>query len=142
VIHVSVLAADPGQATGLAWRIAEGDGGLVTVVAPSAEAVYRLVHHLAPQVIVVEWFVTGQRLNQYSRYTIEICGGLEALSIVLGARLVKHTPKSREGMMDRAEDLLIAHWGERGSKAHSGGKWTSHQQDALSHLLAYEETGG
>lgn len=133
--RVRVLAVDPGISTGLAWL--PWDGPIETTVAPNPAAVAEVIWRLRPEILVVEWFVTGQRLNQYSRTTIEICGGCEMLAYVIGARVIRHTPKHREKFLPAAERILIARWGPRGSLDHDGGVWTSHQQDAMGHALCY-----
>lgn len=130
------LAVDPGRSTGLAWW---GATGFHTTVAPHKAAVYQAIQKLQPRTIIVEWFVTGSRLNSDSRYTIELQAGVEALCVVLGIELIKVTPKYRQGGMDRAEAMLIEQWGPRGTTRKGAGIWTDHQQDALAHLLVYLE---
>jgi hypothetical protein len=132
------VAVDPGESTGLAWT--DEYGRYETTVAPSKREVYKLLLALRPNTIVLEVFQTGQRLNAHSRYTIELCGGIEAIAEVLGARVIKHTPKAREGMLDWAEAELVKRWGPRGSVGHSDGVFTSHQIDALAHYRVWEET--
>lgn len=132
-----ILAIDPGESTGLAWQ--DGGTNYKTTVAPTHEAVYQAIQKLAPDIIIVEWFITGQRLNYYSRRTIELCGACEALAYVTGAKLIKHTPKTRYPGMDEAERILIAQRGPRGTTQKGRGVWTDHEQDALGHLCVYLE---
>lgn len=136
---MTTLAIDPGGSTGLAWQ--DDDLSLHTVVAPSKWAVYGVIRQLQPTTIILERFVTGQRLNQYSRLTIEICGGVEALAHFLGATLIYHKPAAREPWMDQALEILTAEHGPRGAKSKGHGVFTDHEQDALAHELAWLETG-
>lgn len=129
---------DPGESTGLAW-VTAGQINYKTTVAPSHENVYEVVRKLEPEIVVVEWFITGQRLNYFARRTIELCGGLEAAAHFVGAKLIKHTPKTREPGLAQAAKILIAQHGPRGTTVKGRGVWTDHQQDALSHLLVYLE---
>lgn len=134
------MAVDPGDSTGLAWAGLErwSDDAYVTTVAPDPEKVYEAIKYIRPEILIVEWFITGQRLNQYSRRTIELCGGCAALAYMIGAELVKHTPKTRYPMMDEAERILIAQRGPRGTTRKGAGVWTDHEQDALAGLLVYK----
>lgn len=134
------MAIDPGVSSGMAWRGLKGwtDDAYVTTVAPDPEKVYQTIQHIQPEILIVEWFITGQRLNEFSRRTIETCGGCEAMAFMVGAQLVKHTPKTRYPMMDEAERILIERWGPRGTTVKGRGTFTDHQQDALAHLLVYK----
>lgn len=135
-----ILAVDPGVSTGLAW-VAYGIGKPIqTTVAPSRQLVYRAMMELKPKVVVIEWFFTGKKTNQYSRATMEICGGVEAVAEVLGARLVRQYPKDRERYLDEAEAMLTSRYGPRGTTRKGAGAWTDHQQDAAAHLLCYLTT--
>lgn len=130
-----ILAVDPGDSTGLAWL--DNQRNLHTTVAPDHEKVYQVIQTLRPAVLIVEWFITGQRLNQYSRRTIELCGACSALAWMIGAKLVKHTPKTRYPMMDEAERILTAQRGPRGTTRKGAGVWTDHENDALAHLCVH-----
>lgn len=136
---MTTLAIDPGGSTGLAWQTADGE--FHTTVAPNKWAVYEVIKRLAPTTIILERFITGQRLNQYSRYTIEICGGVEAAAHLLGAKLIYHTPKAREPWMEQALNLLTEKHGPRGAKSKGHGVFTDHEIDATAHLLCQVETG-
>lgn len=136
-----IMAIDPGESTGIAWTdfsLLDQEPVYRTTVAPNHESVYQAILGVKPRILIVEWFITGQRLNQFSRRTIELCGGCEAAAHFVGAKLVKHTPQTRYPRMDEAERILIAHHGPRGTTVKGRGTWTDHQQDALAHLLVYE----
>jgi hypothetical protein len=136
---LTTLAIDPGRSTGLAWD--RPDGGFETTVAPYPAAVYQVIQQLRPKRIILEVFQTGGRLNADARATIELCGGVRAAASFVGAEVILHTPKAREGMQEKAEDYLTTQIGSRGTTRKGAGVWTDHQADALAHLLAYLETG-
>lgn len=135
------LAIDPGESTGLAWVNVRPDVArdLKTTVAPNREAVYEFMRRLEPDVVILENFATGQRLNLHSRYTIELCGGVHAVCVMLEAKLVLHTPKHRLPGMDLAEAILISQRGPRGTTRKGAGVWTDHEHDAAAHLCVYLE---
>lgn len=136
-----IMAIDPGESTGLAWtRLVAVGMNYSTTVAPNHENVYEAIQSIKPKILIVEWFITGQRLNQFSRRTIELCGACRALAYIMGSELIVHTPKTRYPGMDEAERILIQQHGPRGTTVKGRGAWTDHQQDALAHLLVYEIT--
>lgn len=120
-----ILAIDPGGSTGIAVRFPDGQFQTNTLTDP-ADLWDFFKPAVKPQVCVFEMFSTAGRVDKYMIYTIELVGGLRAITYALGIRSYVHVPSKRYPWLAQAEALLKG-------KGH-----TRHEVDALAHLLAYE----
>lgn len=133
-----ILAVDPGQNTGVAFRLDNGNWFTLTVEKmPTADDRFDLtLSTLVEQfqkhtctVLVIERFTSMSRyLSKFGIETIELVGAIRAICYVHGVHVALQMPGHRMGMVGEATKLLK----ERKRP------YTDHEVSALAHLLAYE----
>lgn len=133
-----IIAVDPGQNVGLAFRFNNGNWGTLTIPkVPDGEdrldmVMSTLVQHLDAEtcrVLVYEDFKTMSRyISKYGLETVELIGVLRAMAYLRKIPMEKQTPQQRYFMVNDAKELLKSR----------GRPHTGHEVSALSHLLAYE----
>lgn len=122
-----VTAFDPGVTTGIAVRY---DNGIIfTRAETEIEEVYSFVQLADTGVVVYEDFQTGFRIDKNGLHTVRLIGSIIALCWAYNIPIYKHTPFKRKAFQEEAHRLLL------------GQKHMIHEEDALAHLLAYEQTG-
>jgi len=122
----TVLAIDPGGASGVAARFPDGRWLTNTLTDP-ADLWDLFTPPNTPDFCVFEIFSTGGRVDKYMIYTIELVGGIKAVCYALGVRGFAHSPSKRYPWLELAERML------------KGQAHTRHEVDALAHLLCFEE---
>lgn len=133
-----IIAVDPGQNVGLAFRFNNGNWGTLTVPkVPDGDdrldmVMSTLVKHLDAEtctMMVYEDFKTMSRyISKYGLETVELIGVLRAVCYIRKIPVVHQTASQRFFMVNDAKELLKSR-----SLIH-----TNHEVSALSHLLAYE----
>lgn len=134
-----IMAVDPGQNVGMAFRFDNGNWGTLTVqkVPDMDDRLDMCLGTLIEQWkktpcqrLIVEQFKTMSRyVSKYGLETIELVGAVRAVCYVHNVPVTFQMPAQRLFMEKVAKGLLK----ERG-QLH-----TDHEVSALSHLLAYEE---
>lgn len=124
-----ILAIDPGVSTGIAIRMDDGDFQTVTV--RNKEDLYGYIQ--APVSVVVYETFQAQMISGYGLHTVRLVGAIEALCWYLKIKAVSQMPQQRKAYASKATALLHT------KKTY---KYTVHEMDALSHLLAYEARQG
>jgi hypothetical protein len=135
-----IVAVDPGQNTGFAFRFDNGNWGTLTVekVPDAGDRLDMVLGVLTEQfqqqqcqTLVIEMFKTMSRyVSKYGLETIELVGAVRAVCHMHGIPVVQQMPAQRLYMERDAATLLK----ERGRA------YTDHEVSALAHLLAYEAT--
>lgn len=133
-----IVAVDPGQNVGMAFRFDNGNWGTLTVEKlPTADERFdvtlgTLVEQFQKnpcEVLVLERFTSMSRyLSKFGIETIELVGAIRAVCYLSGVEVALQMPGHRLGMEGDARTLLK----ERGRR------FTDHETSALAHLLAYE----
>lgn len=133
-----IMAIDPGQNVGLAFRFDNGNWGTMTVPkVPDGDERFDMVlstlgeawDKYRPTGLVVESFKTMSRyVSKYGLETIELVGAIRALAYVHQVPIVQQMPNQRLFMEYQAKELLR----ERKTP------YTDHEVSALAHLLAHE----
>lgn len=133
-----IIAVDPGQNVGLAFRFNNGNWGTLTVPkVPDGDdrldmVMTTLERHLDAEtctLMVYEDFKTMSRyISKYGLETVELIGVLRAVCYMRKIPVVHQTAQQRYFMVNDAKELLKSR-----SLMH-----TNHEVSALSHLLAYE----
>lgn len=122
----TLLAIDPGGHTGVAYRATTGQ--IVTLVTTTPEELFELVTPAIDQVIIEE-FSTAGRISRFGLYTVRLVGGVEALCWHLHLPLQVQSPQYRHPFQAPANEYMLA----------QREKFEDHQEDALAHLLAFEQ---
>jgi hypothetical protein len=131
-----VLSLDPGGTTGIAWRL---PGGVyVTQTCDTPDCLYEIMCHGKPDVVIVEDFETGGRVNQFSIYTIKLVGAALALAYSLGSEVYLHMPIERRAMLRKSRDFLTQSRGPGQGSGTRNPAWVVHEKDALAHLFTWE----
>lgn len=127
---LDVLAIDPGNHTGVAYRTSNGKWAALMIY----ESPPRIFEFLKkkPMVLVIETFHTAGRISKDGLYTVRLIGGIEAIAYENGVPIVEHEPYIRMSYLQQAKELLLEQRGRRIG-------FTDHEMDALAHLLAYED---
>lgn len=135
-----LMAVDPGQNTGMAFRFDNGNWGTLTVqkVPDAAERFDMVLSLLLEQLdgkhgrvntLVMESFKTMSRyLSKYGLETIELVGAVRALCYVKDVPVVHQMPAQRLAFEKLAADMLKKR----------DVMFTDHEVSALAHLLCYE----
>lgn len=128
----AIVAIDPGPHAGIAIRV--DDNPIETMLFhEEAPQLYKFIYELAPSVIVTERFQPYQthqmRVSSDGLVTIEMVGACQCLAVLLDAQIVLQTAAQRKPWESLARKHLHA----------SHAKIESHEVDALSHLMRYEQ---
>lgn len=133
-----IMAIDPGQNVGMAFRFDNGNWGTLTVekVPDEDDRLDMVLSTLVetwekyhPTTVVIERFATMSRyVSKYGLETIELVGAVRAVAYVHKITLVQQMPNQRLFMQHQAKELL-----REAKRRH-----TDHEVSALAHLLAHE----
>lgn len=127
-----VVAVDPGGTIGVAIELYTPPDKLIkTCTFTNPEDIWKFAADPTFDTIVVERFITSGRVDKYGMLTIEIVGGLKAIAITTGKKLVTHLPQNRYAWQKDAHLWLVD----------QSDPFVIHEEDALAHLLCYLETG-
>lgn len=119
-----ILAIDPGITTGMAIK---KDGEYIVDSTKELEHVYKVIVSARNdlELVLIEDFTTGGRINAYGLHTVRVIGAVEALCWYFGIDYVIRTPISRYQGQAKARGLK-----PKGTNAH--------EFDALCHIVAWE----
>lgn len=127
--YKNVLSIDPGGTTGLAIRnrnnITE-DRNWMTAVCTEWEELCDLITE-GLEYVVIENF-KAEHISTYGLHTVRLVGGTMFVCRKLDIPLVIHQPQDRRSFITDAREMLVAR----------GGKFMTHEVDALAHLLKWE----
>lgn len=126
---MNILAFDPGGHSGVALRL---DGELSTCITMNYKDTWDFIQP-GLDVIVYERFASSIATSHDALYTIELCGGIQALAERLGIEVVRHEPQNRIAFVTKAREIITE---MRGDDVKGDG--FVHEADALAHLLAFE----
>ena len=134
-----ILSFDPGGTTGIAIKLAAGDGSLGTLrhdhyITENERDPYQTLQRIIdymPDVVVMEQFQTMHMISSHGLRTVELVGMIQAICWHLKIPCYRHTPQQRYPFIAAATRILEA----------KGEKFTDHEQSALAHLLYYEKHG-
>lgn len=121
----TILAIDPGGTTGIAYRMPDSSLRTCTVTSPQELWAF---FNPKPDIVVFEVFTTGNRVDKYMIYTIELVGGIKAACEILGISGYAHSPQMRKSFIEDARVALRA----------TREPFMIHEVDALAHLLCIE----
>lgn len=129
----NVISIDPGGTIGVAIQIPSINNTtrMYTCTFTNPEDIWKFAANPTFDTIVVERFITSGRVDKYGLLTIEIVGGLKAIAITTGKKLVTHLPQNRYAWQKDAHLWLVD----------QSDPFVIHEEDALAHLLCYLETG-
>jgi hypothetical protein len=135
-----LLAIDPGGTTGIAYRaynaapmlFISGGTYVDTMTETRPENVWTLVTCEAGwDQVICEKFTGQGHMNKVRVDVIELVGGIRALCVEHGIPFAFRTPQNRKAYQSEAKAWLKA----------QGTPYMDHQEDALAHLLAWEDIG-
>lgn len=136
-----LIAVDPGQHTGLAFRLDNGEWATLMAdkMPDPDERLTMVLGTLIEQLnkrtttaVVVENFKTMGYLSKYGIETIELIGAVKTLCYVYNVPLVRHDNTARYNFEPQAKRMLR----ERAAKLRL--TVSDHEVSALAHLLQYE----
>lgn len=118
-----ILSIDPGDSSGMAVKI-----GTVykTFTAITHKEVLDFLASQPWNQVVLEYFIASGRISGYGVHTIELVGGIKALSSYLDIPWCAQAPHRRLPYNRKAYNIL------------TGTRHTDHELSALAHLLAWE----
>ena len=125
------LALDPGGSTG--WATFTEDGhGITMGTCKTREAVYDLLRATAPQVIIMEDWITRQnaQLGGDKLEVVRVIGAVEYFAYLTGSRIILQ-PNTVKPIAYRWAGLTKA-----------GSKKDSHERDAYCHGVYYLQRNG
>lgn len=122
-----IVAIDPGQHVGIAFRNPDGSYDTAMIYTNMPEA-WDLIWAAKPGIFIIERFVTGGRISRAGLDTVECQGSFYSLAHVLGAKLYWQRSINRTPYISKAKEILRA----------DASKLASHEVDALAHLLLWE----
>jgi hypothetical protein len=122
----TILAIDPGGTTGIAYRMPNDE--LLTCAVTTPQELWAFFSPIKPDIVVFEIFATGNRVDRYMIYTIELVGGIKAACEILDIQGYAHSPQMRKSFLAEADVILRA----------KRTPYVVHEKDALAHLLCIE----
>lgn len=126
----NLLAIDPGNHTGLAWRHDDGTLDALMLYEQEAKLFDLVATPPYPLTIVIETFHTAGNISKYGLYTVDLIGGIKALCWRFNIPIVYHEPYVRLPFIIPAKNTLRA--------IRLSNRYTEHELDATAHLLSYE----
>jgi len=132
--QVDILAVDPGNHCGLAWRYADGTWDTTMIY----ENFSKVASHLTPnppRLLTIENFNTAGNISKYGLYTVRLIGQLQGIAWLLDIPVVMHDPQHRLPYIPTARGLLNVR--EQATKPRR--RWVVHEMDALAHLIYQED---
>lgn len=136
-----LIAVDPGQHTGLAFRLDNGEWATLMAdkMPDPDERLHMVLDTLVEQLgkgtttaVIVENFKTMGYLSKYGIETIELIGAVKTLCYVYRVPIVRHDNSVRVAFEPQAKRMLR----ERAAKLRL--TVSDHEVSALAHLLRYE----
>lgn len=123
-----IIAIDPGHSTGIAIRTPSGDWSTATLT--SKESLWSLFKEYAFEIAIVERF-SAQLISGPGLDTTELVGSIEGICYIKEIHFIRHTPQFRYPWLPQAKMML----------SNLRQPFTKHENDALAHLLGFEEKG-